>query len=270
MEMGSFEQGFNDVEQAAASTANSAASLAKLAKALEKAAKEGNIGAIRRIQADLGKAVDTLRQEVANSSSAWPFKEDEEEQYLNSHYSAELRATAREKGLEIYERDDGRLISHPSIVRILPVSRQVQVDKKKTLMLRPSHFTEVLIKNQQKPARFQSTRFLEALYTTYLLVTESPEAPLTNNRARGTVPLEQIYKAFTSLPGSDRDYSRTDFARDIYHLEVAGPSQTRSGMKLSFPASTGVKGRWGVFSFVGPRGEDIIYYGIRFSRAVDE
>ena len=264
--MGSFEQAFSDVERAATSTAKSASDLAKLAKALEKAAKDGNIAAIKRAQAGLGSAVDALRQEVSNSVAAWPFKEEQEEQYLNDHYSAELRTTAAEKGLEIYERD-GRLISHPSIVRILPSSRAVRIDRKQTSKLRPSRLTETLIKNQKMPPRFQSGHFLEALYETYLLITETQQSFATDNHQRGVVPLEKIYRAFTSLPGSNRDYDRTDFARDLYHLDSSGPRQTRAGLRVSFPASTGMRGTSGVFSFVGPDGQLIPYYGIRFSKS---
>ena len=37
------------------------------------------------------------------------------------------------------------------------------------------------------------------------------------------VQLERVYRLFTSLPGSDREYNRTDFTRDLYLLDRDGP-----------------------------------------------
>ena len=95
--MAGFEQAFNDMEKAAASTAKSAADLVKLAKALEKAAKDGNIAAAKRAQTGMDEALNALRQEVANSVESWPFRDDEEQQYLNDGYVQELRTVAAEK-----------------------------------------------------------------------------------------------------------------------------------------------------------------------------
>ncbi len=262
--MGSFEQAFSEVERAAASTAKSAGDLAKLAKTLEKAAKDGNIAAIKRAQGRLEDALNALRQEAANASDSWPFQEKEEEDYLKDGYTAELRGVAAEKGLNIYERD-GRLISSPSVLQVLPSPRAVRIDRKQVSAIRPSHLAEILIKNQKTPPRFQSGRFLESLYDAYKLVIETPMTPLADTRSVIVVPLERIYQTFTSLPGSDREYGRMDFARDLYQLDSNGPKQTRSGMTVDFPASTGARSSRGVFSFVEPNGQVISYYGIRFS-----
>ena len=263
--MGSFEQAFRDVERAANSTARSAADLGKLAKALEKAAKDGNIAAIKRAQARLDGAVNALRQETANAAGAWPLQEAEEEAYLKEGYSAELRSIAAEKGLNIYERD-GRLFSSPSLLQVLPGSRAVRIDRKQVSNIRPSRIVEVLIKNRNTPPRFQSGPFLESLYDAYKLVIETPSLPLSENRQGVVVPLEKIYQVFTSLPGSGREYGRMDFARDLYILDAQGPRQTRTGMNVDFPASTGTRGSGGVFSFIDPDGRVISYYGIRFSQ----
>lgn len=260
--MGDFEQAFGEVERAAASTAKSATDLGKLAKALEKAAKTGNIAAVRREQAKLSNALNALQQETVNAVESWPFQESAEEEYLRNGYAAELRSIAGEKGLRIFEQD-GRLISSPSVIHVLPGSKAVRIDQKRTPHIRPSHLAEFLRKNQQTPSRFQLSRFLEALYQTYQLVTGTP--PLSGDW-QGTAPLEKIYMAFTSLPGSNLEYSKMDFARDIYRLDSEGPQKTRSGMNVDFPTSTGARSAKGVFSFVDPRGQTIAYYGIRFSR----
>ena len=265
--MNRFEQAFNDTESVAEVTAKSATDLAKLAKQLQKAAKEGNIAAIKRIQDKLNDARMALVQAVANAVQSWPFQDDEEEQYLRDGYSAELRRAALEHGLEIYERDGG-LICHPSIVRILPGDRAVRIDRKQTSTIRPSHLLGLLYENQKKPGRYRTGPFLEALYAVYfdLVREDSPDRLMKGNQGR-VVPLERIYKLFTSLPGTRREYATTDFARDIYRLETSGQTTTRSGASVSFPASTGTRSAKGLFTFVGPDGQDVQYYGVRFTEA---
>ena len=263
--MASFEQAFSDMERAAASTAKAAADLTKLARALEKAAKEGNIAAAKRAQASMDEALNALRQEVANSVESWPFKDDEDQQYLNEGYAQELRKVAAERGLEIYERD-GRMIAHPSVVRVLPSARAVRIDRKQVSSIRPTRLTDILLQNQKKPPRFAAGRFLESLYQVYSEVTreDGPSRMLTGRQGK-VVELERVYRLFTSLPGSAREYDRTDFTRDLYLLDRDGPKGTSRGLQVSFPASSGTRSGRGVFSFVAPDGQVVTYYGIQFS-----
>ena len=263
--MVSFEQAFSDMEKVAASTVKSAADLTKLARALEKAAKDGNIAAAKRAQLGMNEALNALRQEVANSVESWPFGDDEEQQYLTEVYAQELRTVAAERGLEIYERD-GRMIAHPSVVRILPGLRAVRVDRKQISTIRPTRLTDILLDNQRKPPRFRADRFLESLHQVYAEITreEGPNRMVTGRQGR-VVELERVYRLFTSLPGSDREYDRTDFTRDLYLLDRDGPRTTRRGLQVSFPASSGTRGSRGVFSFVAPDGQVVTYYGIQFS-----
>ena len=266
--MVSFEQAFSDMEKAAASTAKSAADLTKLARALEKAAKDGNIAAAKRVQHSMNEAIGALRQEVANSVESWPFGDEEEQQYLSESFGQELRAVAAEKGLDIYERD-GRMIAHPSVVRVLPGLRAVRIDRKQVSSIRPSRLTEILLDNQRKPARFRASQFLESLYRVYAEITreEGPNRMVTERQGR-VVELERIYGLFTSLPGTGsgpNEYDRTDFTRDLYLLDRDGPKTTSQGLQVSFPASSGTRSGRGVFSFVAPDGQAVTYYGIQFS-----
>ena len=265
--MNRFEQAFSDTESVAEVTAKSATDLAKLAKQLQKAAKEGNIAAIKRIQDKLNDARMALGQAVANAVQSWPFQDDEEEQYLRDGYSAELRRAALEHGLEIYERDGG-LICHPSIVRILPGERAVRIDRKQTSTIRPSHLLGLLHENQKKPGRYPVDRFLEALYKRYLDITqEDSSSRLVKGVQERVVPLDRIYKQFISLPGSGQDYTPMDFTRSLYQIEESGQTTTKSGARVSFSASTGARSAKGLFTFVGPDGQDVQYYGVRFTEA---
>ena len=255
----SFEQACGDTESAAASTLKSATELAKLARALQKAAKEGNVGAIKRTASRLDDALDALRQEVANAVATWPFEDGGEADYLRERYAVELRSVATEKGLAIHERD-GNLIAYPSIVRILAGEQRVGIDKKKVSTLRPSYLAEMLVSNQKKQPRFRSDLFLESLYKVYRQFAEPGDL-----LKEPVMPLARIYEIFTSLPGSSREYDKTEFARSLYFLESNGPSHTRSGARVAFPSSTGTRSARGTFPFVGPDGQVITYYGIQFS-----
>ena len=264
--MADFEQGFGDTERAAGTMLDTAGDLTKLARQLQKAAREGNIGVIRRTQEMLDGALASLSQAVSNATQSWPFEDNDEEQYFKDGYADELRRIASERGLTIHERE-GRLVAHPSILRIQPGDRAVYIDRKKVSAIRPTHLAGLLLENQKKGGRYDSARFLESLYSVYAEVLRDVSRDLAGSGGIGNVvPLDRIYRLFTSLPGSTREYGRTDFARDVYLLDVNGPGATKKGATVSFPSSTGARSPKGLFTFVGPDGRDVAYYGIRFTR----
>lgn len=261
------EQAFDEVERAATSTLESASGLLKQARSLQKAAREGNIARMKRARTDLDTALGGLRQAVANAVDSWTLAEEQEERYIEDRYVGELSAVAAGKGLAIHERD-GRLICHPSVIRMLPRDRAVRMDGKKVSTIRPSYLAALLLKNQKKGSRHKSDVFLESLYTVYAdIVHGESSGRLMPDDWQRVVPLARIYRLFTSLPGAGRDYDRTDFARDLYRLQTGGPAHTRKGAAVSFPASSGTRQtRRDLFTFVGPDGEDVVYYGIRFTK----
>lgn len=257
--MTGFENAFANTEAAAAATAKSAADVARLARALEKAAKTGNISALRRARTELNSALGGLAQEVDNATQAWPFQPSEEEAYLKEGFAGELRQVAASQGLDIYQQDE-RLVAHPAIVRILPAARAVRVDRKQASTIRPSHLAALLLANQQKPSKFSGQNFLEAVHSAYKMLTGG-QSSLGRNQAP-VVPLENIYASLTLMPGSGRDYSRIDFARDLYRLDTEGPHQTRSGARIQFHS-----GRRSNISFAAPDGHQLTYYNVTFLEA---
>ena len=257
--MTGWEQAFDEAERAADATLEAAQALVSEAKKLQKAARVGNIAAIRRSQGALDAALASLGQTVAEAADAWPFAEDDEERHLEGNYAGELRRAAEGCGLEIHERD-GQLISHPSIVRILPGARAVRVDRKKVSTIRPSHLAGLLLDNQKKRSSYNSAGFLESLYKVY---SELVREQASRDEVPGQGPLvklARIYDLFVVRPGSRREYDKTDFARDLYVLQEHGPRQTRSGARVSFHTT-----RSPSFLFVGPDGQVVGYYGIRFT-----
>ena len=262
--MDSFEQAFSGVERAAADTLIAARELTKIARQLEKAAKVGNVKALKRSQERIEGALVDLSRAARRATGSWPFESGEEERYLAMEYAAELIRTASEQGVDVYERD-GQLICSPSSVKILPSMRAVRIDKRQASTIRPSYLANILHRNQNKKNTFSSWQFLESLHKVYReLVRMDSSGRLTEWPSGRVIQLERIYKLFTSLPGAAREYTTTDFARDVYLLEASGHKQTRSGAEVSFPASTGTRRTRGVFHFFGPNGQLFQYSGIRF------
>ncbi len=266
--MNSLEQAFSETERAAESTLRAARGLTTLARALERAAKTGNITAIKREQKRLTEALNVLQQEVHNAASSWPLSDEEVERYLDELYTDELRVAAADVGLKVYERD-GNVFSYPSVLRVLPRENAVRVDRKKNSAIRPTHLAELLLKNQTKTSGFSSERFIESLYTVYSDLLSREDSGRLMKSSGIVVPLIKIYRLITALPGAAREYDRSDFARDIYMLDSQGPRRTRRGATISFPSSTGTRRRSSdLFTFVGPEGESVEYYGLRFSEDV--
>jgi hypothetical protein len=256
-----WEQAFDEAERAADAALGAAQVLVSEVKKLQKAARVGHVAAVKRSQSALDDAFEGLGQAVAAAANAWPFDEDDEERCLTGSYAGELRRAARESGLEIHERD-GQLISHPSVVRLLPGDRAVRIDRKKVSAIRPSHLARLLLENQKKRSRHKSDRFLESLYRVYSeLVREGRQSEAALLGQQGpVVKLQRIYDLLVALPGVKREYDKTDFARDLYMLQAHGPKRTKTGARISFHGT-----RAASFTFVGPDGHVVDYFGVRFT-----
>ena len=259
--MSTFEEGFSATEKAADSVLQALGDVSRLARQLQRDARAGNIAAVRRGTARLEESLSLIRQQVGNATQAWPFAPEEELAYLQRQYAGELQKE--------FERD-GRLIAHPSVLRVLPGDREVRIasgrKSSRSSSIRPTKIVADLAKLQQSPPRFRPQPFLESLYGAYLELSQSDTADRLKLGGVGqVVRLDRIYGLFTGLPDAQREYSQLDFARDLYSLENSGVKEVRSGARVSFPASTGTRNPRGTISFVGPKGETVLYYGIQFT-----
>lgn len=255
--MTSFEQACAETERAARAALISSNAQVKAVKELARAAAEGDVARIGRASERLRSAGNTARQEIANAADAWPLSPEEEEVLLSGgSYEHELVETARSAGVEI-RRHDQRLLAFPLVLRLLPAQRAVQVDKKKLTGIRPSHLVAMVKREQAKKPRLSPERFVETLYAAYRLV-------VGNEQSSGT-QLARVYEALTLMPDMRREYGTADFVRDVFLLDHSGVTRTKSGARVSFPASTGTKGGRDLFTFVDDAGNSVTYYGIRFS-----
>jgi hypothetical protein len=254
----SFERGFDEAEQSAAAVVRSSGILATTAKRMQKAAVEGDIAKLRDATAKLAIVLQAVSQDVANAKTAWPFTEEEARAYLADGFESELIEEANRRGLKMSARD-ARLFAYPSILRVQPADASIRIDRKRTTALRPGFLVEQLLTQQKKKSRYPVERFIETLHTTYRIIV--PKADWGT-----TIKLAQIYQALTLQPGSEKEYGRGDFARDIFMVDQSGVTQTRAGTRLSLPASTGTRaGGSDLFTFVAPTGEVHTYFGIRFT-----
>jgi hypothetical protein len=231
---------------------------ASLHRELKKARNSAAQGAIRDLEKSLAAAeqlADALHESIRALRTGWSF--DERAHLESGAYTAELLQVARDRGVKLFEQDE-RILSYPSLVRLLPGDAAIEIDRKREKRLRPSLLAELLHARQQKPPRFKPDPFLEALLRAYRL-----SLPEKQGRVMGaTVTLLEIYQILTLFPGQAKEYSKQEFARDVYLLDQSGVN-TRDGLRVSFPAATGTKSG-GTLSTVTREGELKVYYGVAF------
>lgn len=255
------------LENSLAHTESDVAVSLKMAQAVVSAIKKyanalkvGNLKDLQPAVNEIEKAELALRQQIATTKAGWSFDVDT---YFNTAFIKEVLAVAEQKGVRIFERDD-RLYCYPVLIRVLPAEWSIQIDKTKEKKLRPSVLVNKLKELQKKPPRFRPEVFLEALYTAYqkALLLKNKGLPLSGR----VITLLEIYELFTLLPGQSREYSKQEFARDIYLLDRSGIVTTRDGSKVSFPASTGTKIPSRTLNVINEYGDEKRYYGIAFTK----
>lgn len=232
-----------------------------LSAALREAKKAKAAAAVGKMR-DLRQALDgaeRLAAEAASTASdvraGWSF--DEQEYFQSGAYTNEVLALAAAEGVQAFESDD-RILCYPAIVATSPSDTSVLIDKKKERRVRPSILVGVLKALQARPPKFRPEAFLESLAVAYDLA-----AARRGARPGSTVKLADVYKVLTVLPGSGRDYSKQEFARDLYLLDQSGVTRTKDGRTLSLPASALTRGS-GLLTTVTRSGQEKVYAGISF------
>ncbi len=261
--MSTFEEGFAAVEAAAEEAEAAVRILAATARRLKRAAQEGAVAKLQKEAHHLTNALSTTDESVARAAAAWPFDDCAATAYMGEGYAGELSSAAASIGLNVSARDEA-LVCSPSILRILPAEAALKIDGKKRTAIRPSKLAADLraIQDRMRPkSDTQQQRFLEALYKAFRIIRGKTSDPLFD--ATRVVPLSEVYAVFTSLPGVSTQYTKTDFARDVYLLDSSSVAVTKSGARVSFTSS--VRRSSGILSFVDRNGNVIRYFGIQFT-----
>lgn len=236
--------------------------LATALREAKKAKAAAATGQLRDLRQGLAGAA-RLAQEGASGAAAtrdgWAF--DEQAHFASGAYAKEVLALAQDEGVQAFESDE-RILSYPAIVQVSVADTTVVIDKKKDRRVRPSVLVKTLGDLQSKPPKFKPEPFLEALAVAYDLVTGRDGL-----RAGSTVKLVDIYGALTVLPGSGRDYTKQEFARDLYLLDQSGVTTARDGRVMHLPASALTRGS-GLLTTVTRSGQEKVYAGIAFKGRV--
>jgi hypothetical protein len=117
----------------------------------------------------------------------------------------------------------------------------------------------LLAATQARPPRFRPEPFLESLERGYDLVRSQG-----NQQGAAVVRLVDVWSVLTLLPGQQREYTRPEFARDLYLLDSSGETTARSGRVLRWHASSGTRGA-GTLTTVAKTGQQQLYWGISFT-----
>ncbi|MDI9571403.1 MAG: hypothetical protein QM278_11945 [Pseudomonadota bacterium] len=230
-------------------------------KKLRGSIKAGTLRELKRGFDTSDLAIAALKQQFSNTKEGWDF---DAENYIGARsYLEEILAMSKSLGVTIFEQDE-RLYCYPFLLRMAPNELAVQIDKTKERRLRPSVLVSHLKALQNKPVRFKPEAFLESMFTAYGILVSSRGK---DQAGKGTViPLIEIHKLLTLLPGQSKDYSRQEFGRDVYLLDQSGVTTTKDGFVASFPASTGTRSPSRTVRVVTQEGKEKMYFGIAFSK----
>lgn len=234
-------------------------SAGSLTRELRKARAAAASGQVRELRRALDAAASQVAELLTSVQKTQAGLDIDEAGYLSSGaYAKELLAMAADRGVAMFEEDE-RLLCYPSIVRVIPGDSVVEIDRKRERRLRPSVLLGLLAARQQRPVRFRAEQFLESLVSGYeLLIAQGAKKP------DAVVRLTDIWSVLTLLPGQGKEYTRPEFARDLYLLDQSGAQQTKDGRTLRWHASSGTRSA-GVLTTVARTGQQQRYWGVSFT-----
>ena len=251
------EQALTSTEADAAAALRAAGALMGPLRRFRAAAQSGNLRELHQSLEAAEAAIADLQRQFKQAKKGWSF--DTQRYMASGLYAKEVLSTAHKMGVQITERDE-RMYCYPALVKVAPQERAVVVDRKRESRVRPSVLVNLLKDLQNKPPTFRPEAFLTALYDAYTRIVYQRDGADRLELAP-VVPLVDIYALLTLLPGQAREYSRQEFARDIYLLHRGGKAVTKTGARVSFPISRGVRGK--TLVVIDEGGEERRYYGIR-------
>jgi hypothetical protein len=83
------------------------------------------------------------------------------------------------------------------------------------------------------------------------------------------VRLVDIWSVLTLLPGQAKEYTRPEFARDLYLLDQSSERVTKAGRALRWHASSCTRTA-GVLTTVARTGQQQRYWGVSFTALVPQ
>jgi len=225
---------------------------------LRKAVLNGNVRDIEKLRQS-ARAAGALATERAEDCPPLDF---DAAAYLapDGEFLPELSAAAERAGVRLAVRD-GIVFCYPVVIHLEPELSAVRIDKKLEPNLRPEVLAALLKKAQSQDPKTKPERFIETLFDAYELVRAQRGLD-----AYIDLPLVQLYRVLTLLPGMEKEYTLLDFTRDIYFLDLNGVTETKKGFRLSLPASTVSRERsTKILKFVTRDGYEKEFAAIKFT-----
>jgi hypothetical protein len=255
LQSGGLEEALRSVELGAEAVIRALAAATKEAKRAKSAAAVGQVRELQQALESSSRLADQAAEAIDDLQGGWRF--DVGAWFASGEYTKELLATADEAGVDAYESDQ-RILSYPVIVEVSAADATVVIDKKKQRWIRPSVVIRQLASLQQRPPKFKPEAFIQSLAAAYDLVVRAQ-----GSRPGTTVKLVDVHGVLTLLPGAAREYTKHEFARDLYLLDQSGITGTKDGRRLKLPASAMTRGS-GVLTTVTRGGQTKVYAGIVF------
>jgi len=255
MPQGRLEEALAATESSIEAAQRAAATVTRELKRARAGAAVGQVRDLRRALAASVEGAQVLAAAVKEAEASYSL--DETDHLASGAYARELLDAATDAGLAMVE-DDDRLLCYPSLVRVLPGDAALDIDRRRERRLRPSVVVGLLAAAQARPPKGKPEALLESLAAAYELLAAREERP------DPVLRLDAVWQVLTMLPGAARDYSKPEFARDLYLLDQSGTVTTRSGRQLRFHASSGTRGA-GVLTTVARTGQQQRYWGVSFS-----
>jgi hypothetical protein len=255
-EMSSFEDALDGAARATDALLRALTAALREAKRAKSAANLGKVRDLEQAMDAAARLAGQAADDARRVRGEWTF--DAPEWFASGAYAKELLACAAASGVQAVESDQ-RILCYPAIVQVSATDVSVVVDKKKDRRVRPSVVVGHLAALQQRPPRFRPEAFIESLAVAYDLVVGVKGA-----RQGAPVKLVDVHGVLTVLPGAARDYTRPEFARDLYLLDQSGVVDVKDGRVMSLPASALTRGS-GVLTTVTRAGQTKVYAGIGFA-----
>lgn len=254
MQQDGLEAALAATEEAVAVAQREAASATQALKKAHTSAATGQLRELRKALAAAADSAQALAKAAEQARASYDF--DEAGHLTSGAYARELLAAAQDAELAMVE-DDDRLLSYPSVLRVLAGDAALDIDRRRERRLRPTVVVAALAAARDRPVKGKPAALLESLLSAYELKAE-PDRP------DQVLRLDALWSVLTLLPGAARDYGKAEFARDLYQLDHSGQHTTKSGRTLRFHASSGTRGS-GVLTTVAETGQQQRYWGVSFS-----
>ena len=228
------------------------AATTKEAKRLKAAAAMGQLRDVQTCVDALQRLASSAADAATDAKAGWRF--DVAGHFESGGFTKELLAAIDALRVRAVESDQ-RVLCYPSIVQISAGDTSVLIDKTRERRVRPSVLAKQLADRQQRPPKFKPEAFLQTLAGTYDLVATRPGV---------VVKLADVYTVLTLMPGAARDYTKAEFARDLYLLDQSGETTTKNGRSMSLPASALTRDA-GTLTTVTRSGQTKVYAGLAFT-----